>query len=98
MVKERKYIDISNVPELRRLAEEVLGTQRPQVLVMEGEELAIVSPAKPAKKSRPRGKILTEDDSLFKLIGIGASGGPGDVSENKHKYLAEAYEDHLKRA
>jgi hypothetical protein len=34
---------------------------------------------------------LTTDDPLFDLIGIGHSGGPGDVSANKQRYLAEAY-------
>lgn len=33
------------------------------------------------------------DDPLFELIGIGRSGGPGDISQNKHKCLAEAYTD-----
>jgi hypothetical protein len=33
------------------------------------------------------------DDPLWDLVGIGHSGGPGDVSENKHKYLADAYTD-----
>jgi hypothetical protein len=28
---------------------------------------------------------------LEDLVGIASSEGPGDVSENKHKYLAEAY-------
>lgn len=34
---------------------------------------------------------LEPDDPLFGLIGIGRSNGPGDVSRNKQKYLAEAY-------
>jgi excisionase family DNA binding protein len=33
---------------------------------------------------------LTEDDSLWKLVGIGDSGAPNDVASNKDKYLAEA--------
>jgi excisionase family DNA binding protein len=41
-----------------------------------------------AKRS---GRPLTFDDPLFKLIGSARSAGPGDVSENKYKYLAEAY-------
>ena len=40
------------------------------------------------------GGILTEDDPIFRLIGaLEAKDGPTDVSENKQKYLAEAYAD-----
>lgn len=39
--------------------------------------------------------IFKEDDPLFKLFGIGDS-GLSDVSENKHKYLAQAYFEHLR--
>ncbi len=35
---------------------------------------------------------FTDEDSLWRLVGI-ANEGPHDVSENKHKYLAEAYAD-----
>src|SRR3990172_4171341 len=38
-----------------------------------------------------RGGVFTKEDPLWRLVGIGHSEGPGDVSENKHKYLAEAY-------
>ena len=30
-------------------------------------------------------------DSLWNIVGIAQSDGPGDVSANKHKYLATAY-------
>jgi hypothetical protein len=33
------------------------------------------------------------DDPIWNLVGMGSSTGPGDISENKHKYLAEAYAD-----
>ncbi len=36
---------------------------------------------------------MTKDDPFQKLIGIGHSKEPTDVSENKHKYLADAYAD-----
>ncbi len=43
--------------------------------------------------SARRGKLFTKDDSLFNIIGIakGSADGVTDVSENKYKYLAEAY-------
>lgn len=36
-------------------------------------------------------KPFTLDDPLWGLVGIARSDGPGDVSANKHKYLADAY-------
>src|SRR3990170_463551 len=58
---------------------------------------SFVKPVEPKKRgyvpARPRGKLFTREDSLFKIIGI-AEGGPDeptDVSANKLKYLAEAY-------
>ena len=40
-----------------------------------------------------RGKIFTKDDALWNLVGIADKDVPSNVSENKHKYLAEAYAD-----
>jgi excisionase family DNA binding protein len=51
-----------------------------------------VEPSQSSNKNRQRrGKPITADDPLFRLIGIGSSDGSGDISANKHKYLAEAY-------
>ena len=51
-----------------------------------------IETAKEARRSPLRkGKPITADDPLWQLIGIGRSEGPTDVSQNKHKYLAEAY-------
>lgn len=88
--KEPQRIDISTIPELMTLAQEVRTTNEPHILQQKGEDLAILTPIKPVAKRRVRGKPTTADDPLWKLIGIGHS-GKGDVSANKHKYLAEAY-------
>lgn len=93
MARELKAIDISNMPELLRIVEEVRATHEPRVLKRDNEEVAILTPTRPAKKRIPRGKPFTKDDPLWNLVGIGRS-GLGDVSENKHKYLAEAYLDY----
>ena len=45
-----------------------------------------------AGPKRIRGKVFTKEDPLWHLVGIGRS-GQTDVSENKHKYVAEAYAD-----
>ena len=55
--------------------------------------------AKPLTKGQrrqvrlPEGRPFTKDDSLWNLVGIWDEDGPTDVSQNKHKYLAEAYGD-----
>ena len=92
MARELEPIDISDTADLLRLAEEVHRTRTPRLVRRNREDFVVVSPAPPASKPRrPRGRVLTEDDPLFDLIGIGHSGGPGDVSANKHRYLAEAH-------
>ena len=90
MAKEPKHIDISSIPELVKLAHEVRQTNEPSILREESEDLAMLTPLKPVAKRRVRSKPTTADDPLWKLVGIGHS-GKGDVSENKHTYLAEAY-------
>jgi excisionase family DNA binding protein len=45
----------------------------------------------PPAEPIPPGRPLTYDDPFWQLVGSVNSGGPGDVAENKHKYLAGAY-------
>ena len=47
-------------------------------------------PLEPEPSSERRGKVLTEDDPLWRIIGI-ADPEETDIAENKHRYLAEAY-------
>ena len=89
MHKGLKLMDVANMPELLRLAEEVQASKEARVLICDGEELAVVQPAKPQKGVK--GKPLTEDDPLFSMIGIGRSGVVEGVARNKHRYLADAY-------
>jgi hypothetical protein len=44
-------------------------------------------------KTKKRSRALTAQDSIFHIIGIGASQGPTDTSTNKHCYLADASGD-----
>lgn len=39
-------------------------------------------------KTKKRSRAITAQDSLLRIIGIGTSRGPTDISANKHKYLA----------
>ena len=91
--KEVKHIDITNTPELLRLAEEVQKSNQLTVLTKNGKELVKVSPAKPTRKRRVKGGPITKDDPMWNLVGTGHS-GVGDISANTDKYLAEAYLDH----
>ncbi len=89
--KEVKHIDISNTPELIRLAEEVQESNQVTVLTKDGEEVLEVRPAKPAGKKRVKRAKFTKDDAMFRLIGVGKSNIPGGVSGKKHEYLAQTY-------
>jgi excisionase family DNA binding protein len=50
------------------------------------------SNGKPSKRPTRKRKtgILTMDDPIWGIVGMFRSDGPGDVSENKRKYLADA--------
>ncbi len=87
---ELKPIDVGNTPELLRIAQEVKTTRQPYVLKVEDEELAVIRPLQPMPRPRKSG-LVSKDDSLWNIVAIGKSDGPTDISQNKHKYLAEAY-------
>lgn len=96
MAKEVRRVDVGSVPELLRIAQQVKETGEPCLLKQADEELAIITPmTRPSSRTvrRRRSGIITKDDPIWNIVGMGASGGPGDISENKHKYLAEAYRD-----
>ncbi len=91
MVKELKRIDISGIPELLSIAEEVRRSNEPRVLKQDSEDLAILTPIKPVTKRTTKGKPTSEDDSLWNIVGMGKSEEATDVAANKHRYLAQAY-------
>ena len=89
----RRYIAAGRLPAVRvgraiRVRREALDA-----LITPVEPTA----SRPQKRAAPvpRGKPFTRDDSLFNIVGIADGPGDGvrDVSENKYKYLAEAYAD-----
>jgi hypothetical protein len=89
--KEPKRIDISSIPELLSIAQEVRSTNEPRILQQEREDLALLSPVRPKKRSQTTAQPVTTEDALFRLIGIGKSGILGGISGKKHEYLARAY-------
>jgi hypothetical protein len=90
--------DISHVPELVRLADEVRATRKPKSLRVADEEVGILlpprrtAPERPPTAGRPAWRYLREDDTFWDIVGMSAAeDGPTDVSANKYRYLAEAY-------
>ncbi len=74
MAEHLKSIDISDVPELLRLAEEVRRAGEPRVLRRNGEDLAMVVPISSGRKPRFR-KPTTADLAAFRS----AAGGWADL-------------------
>jgi hypothetical protein len=89
MARELRPKDISNLPELSRLAAELEESRQPVVLRRNSEDVAIVSAIQRSRSKR--GAPVTAEDPLFALIGIGAGKVPGGVSAHKHEALLEAH-------
>jgi hypothetical protein len=78
VAKNLQHIDVANLPELLRIAEEVESTGEPRVLRRDQEDLAIVMPiARPIRKSR-RGKSA-RDIAAFKS----AAGSWSDIDTDR---------------
>jgi len=79
MAEHAKPIDISEMPDLLRLAEEVRSTNEPRLLTRNSEELAVVVPVAAHAKKR-RGRVKTKADyEAFR----GAAGGWADVDTDR---------------
>ena len=86
MAKELKTIDITNIPELVRLAEEVRTSNEPRVLRCANEDVAVVMPPKPARTSRRGRRPSAADYEAFRS----AAGGWKDVDTEAFKeYIYE---------
>ena len=90
MAKALRPLDARDIPGLLTIAKEIRDTGQARLIKDNGEDLAIIAPTRPMRRTRRTG-IVTEDDAVFRLIGIGKSGIPGGVSGKKHEYLARAY-------
>lgn len=89
MTREPKPVDVTNIPELLSIAQEVHDTRQSCLLQRNGQDLAVLMPVPPSAKRK--GRPVSKDAPLFRLIGIGRSGIPGSVSSRKHEFLARAY-------
>jgi hypothetical protein len=80
MAKEMTPIDVTNTPELLRLAEEVRRSGRARVLRRDREDLAVVIPISTAKRRARKTKTYTrEDDEAF----LASAGGWKDFDLEK---------------
>lgn len=86
MTRELKVINISNVPELLHLAEEVRNTNEPCVLRRDSEDLAILMPPARARKRRALRAKTKADYEAFRS----AAGSWKDMDTDK--FVADIYE------
>src|SRR5438067_13199482 len=86
--------DISTIPEVLRLAEEVDASQTPLMLTDGDRVVALLTPVESSTENpRPHADLGGRTpDSLLNIIGIGESKEPSDVEHHELEYLAEAYE------
>src|SRR5438105_4781817 len=89
MVHARASTEIGSIPELARLAHEVAAAGEPCSLTENGEELAVITRARPRR--RRRGLPFTTDDPLWEIVGSIDRDIGSDLSSNKHKYLDEIH-------
>ncbi len=87
MVRELKSIDVSNSPELIRVAEEVRDSREPCVLRRDSEDLAILIPAGSVSKTRRRRVNSRAAYEAFRA----AAGGWKDVDTDR--LIADIYAD-----
>jgi hypothetical protein len=90
MTRETAAIDISTMPDLAQLAEEVARTRIPRLLRRGDEDIAVLSPARP--KRRPRGKRVTQADIDAALSVVG-SWKDIEAAETLKRELDEARSD-----
>ena len=65
MASELAPIDISSMPDLARLADEVRSTKKTRVLRRNNEDVALLVPATPAKRRRRAKAVSPADDAAF---------------------------------
>jgi len=87
--EDLKPVDISHIPELRRLVEEVRAADQTRVLQVDHEDAALLVSA--VRSTRARRKVTDAADSLWNIVGLARSDGPGDVAEQVDSNIAEAY-------
>jgi len=80
MAEPLPAIDVTDVPELRRLAEEVNRTGQARVLRRDGKDLAVVNPVPPSDEE-PFKRVKTEADRAAFLAAAGGWKGLFDLDQ-----------------
>jgi hypothetical protein len=91
MARELQPIDVSTIPDLLRVAEEVHTSKEARLLKRNDEDLAVIVPISPGAHAGRKSGIVTRDDALFRMIGSGRSGIPGGISGRKYDYFRRAF-------
>jgi hypothetical protein len=86
-VKKVSSLDVTEMPELLRLAEDVKKSGEPRLLMRASEKLAVVVPAEPRAGVRPaRSKAKTDKEAF--LASLGSWNGLVDTD----RLIADIYE------
>jgi hypothetical protein len=93
MVREVTRVDISTMPDLIRLAEEVARTQQPHVLHRSNSDVAILIPVG-ARGRKRKGKSISQADIDATLAAFGAWKGHIDPEEFMRQVKAGREDDH----
>lgn len=90
MAEEIGYTNITNIPEMVKLAVKVQATRKPHILRVDGEDIAVLIPP-PSQKS-PKAQEAKDVDrsgtkALLTIAHMGLRGGDTHLSENIDHYL-----------
>lgn len=70
MQREVKHIDISNVPELMRIVEEMLASRQPRILSRDDEDVAVLMPvASPPEPTVQQEKTGADYEAFLSAAG-----------------------------
>jgi len=99
MPKELKAVDVSPVPELLRLVDEVRRTKEPRVLHRDGEDVAVLMPVSAARKRRPAGPKRQAGTAATRFTIESAAGSvtPATRTEDIEARIRDAKEEHAER-
>jgi hypothetical protein len=90
MSKEATHVDISNTPELSRLAEAVRDSMQPHILEKDGEALVVVKPY--ATKRAPKRTQSSVEAAVARLRATHGTVTPHQRPED-FRALREAFEE-----
>jgi hypothetical protein len=93
MGQDAPPVDIGDMPELARLAEDVARTGQPRLLRRGEKDIATIVPVAGRRPTRRRGKRVTQADIVATLSTVGAWKGHIDAEAFKRE-IKEAREDH----